>query len=359
MSEPARHPGRVPRVSSSGGPYNRVFVHAPTRVHWGLFNESGLGGRVDGGVGAALDQPAWRISMSLTPGRSVSTCALDEVRAALCKLQTRWSGPACAVNILSEVPPHIGLGSRSSLLMAIGKAYASAIDMDASTLELADILGRGGTSGVGIHLSTHGGIVIDQGHAYPQEKSSFGPSSSRLAPPAKLRTRYKPPEEWAVVHCRLGTGGISGPDEQAFFLQSCPVSDADTALIEQLVADTLIPSLERKAIELAHEFLYSIQDLGLKAAEWTIQDGATQALRRRWNVVRSKNSRLAPIALSSVGPTVFFLTDQPARELRELNALGVRSENITTSRIAQHGVRIKQSEVSLIESDRRATIRSQ
>ena len=61
-------------------------------------------------------------------------------------------------------PSHSGLGSGTQLSLAVGKLLAdfNSQKMDAS--QIASIVGRGGTSGIGVASFENGGFIMDGGH---------------------------------------------------------------------------------------------------------------------------------------------------------------------------------------------------
>jgi beta-ribofuranosylaminobenzene 5'-phosphate synthase len=253
-----------------------------------------------------------------------------------------FGDPPLDIEEIGSVPLHVGLGSKTSLSMAIGKALAVITRVPRSHVEVASLAKRGGTSGVGVHASEYGGFIIDSGHQYPDEKSSFGPSSQHLAGPPGVQGIYSGPEGWHIIHFRLGRIGLHGELERVFFSTHCPVPHDQTEAIERLVQTALIPALAEKSIYQLHYFLERIQCLGLKSAEWTLQDNKTKKLRDSWDSIRIRNGELSPICLSSMGPTLFMITRNPERELAILTGLGVSRAVVT--KIANRGAEIRLGE---------------
>ena len=320
-----------------------IEVHSPARLHFGLFNESGLNGQVDGGAGLAVDNPGWCIRM--VPSSSAEAPPLPgnvhpSIAASVNELRQRFGRPPIEIRLISTVPLHVGLGARTGLLMAVGNGLAILANTEMSHLQIATLARRGGTSGVGVHVAEYGGLVIDAGHQYPLEKATFGPSSLALAPPPPLRIAHMPPSSWKVIHLRLGDLGLYGGLEADFFQTHCPIPGKQTEAISRIVELGLIPALAANNISQLHLFLSDLQELGLKRLEWSIQSHATRALQDRWKQLRRADPRLSPICLSSMGPTVFLITEDPAREKSYLERLGILDIAIVAS-IAKCGTHVR------------------
>jgi beta-RFAP synthase len=194
-------------------------------------------------------------------------------------------------------------------------------------MDLARLVGRGGTSGVGVHVSNTGGIVLDGGHIFPDEKQTFGPSCSSLAPPPPLMEARPAPKGCQVVHFRLEKQGISGDLERDFFTHHCPIPEWETRQLQEIADTQLLPAVRNGSLPGINGALSSIQRLGLKAREWSIQGAATQALNRKWR--ESGLSAQLPLCLSSMGPTLFVLTEQPEFVQRKLIKYDVPEQSIS------------------------------
>ncbi len=316
----------------------RVVTSA--RLHFGLFNLSGFGGNVDGGAGLALSEPACTVTVSdraaegaapVTFARPVSEPAVRAVTQVVREFGVKFGVAPPSVVVNQLIPEHVGLGSKTACLMAVGAALSGHFDLGLDYMDIARLVKRGGTSGVGIHAFEYGGFVVDAGHRFPEEKSSFVPSSASGAPPAALVEHHPAPADCSVVHLRLSDTGLSGPEEVEFFRQHCPIPEGETIGLLSAARQTLLPGLRGQSLTLINEALEAIQGLGMKAREWTIQAPATLRLKDRWQAERSSRSGtgLPPLCLSSMGPTVFLLTAEPGRVLSHLAGLGIERERIS------------------------------
>ena len=255
------------------------------------------------------------------------------------KFQTSFGLPDFWVMLRQSIPEHVGLGSKTACLMALAQAIAQHFSLEIDYVDLARFVGRGGTSGVGVHISNVGGIVVDAGHTFPEEKGAFAPSCGSLAPPPPLVEACSAPEGCQIVHFRLERQGISGDLEREFFTRECPIPEWETRRLLEIVDTELLPGIRGASLSAISGALSSIQDLGLKAREWTIQGEATKALRLKWR--EGKFSKRLPLCLSSMGPTVFVLTEDPQLVQRELIRCGVPSQLISISQPWTGGYLIK------------------
>lgn len=319
-----------------------VTWRAPCRIHWGLFNESASQGWIDGGLGIGLNSPFWQISLGGSPAKKTPTVADMEAKRTIQALSLKWGTKLVSVDVSSGPKFHVGLGSRTALSLLVGTAYAEWVNIQIDAARLAKTLGRAGTSGVGLHVHQKGGVVADRGHLFPSQKMNFGPSSARLSSTApRLWRHWDPPEEWMVVLVTSpGKSSLSGQKERAFFKENCPVPDEETTQILLKFESVMIPAMGMGDLAGVHEFLDSIQNLGLKAREWTLQARAQMELRLEWSRLRVKAPGLSPMGLSSLGPTLFLLSSEPDREVKALQGAGVRRSRIHLSKIAQGGAAI-------------------
>ena len=122
-----------------------------------------------------------------------------------------------ALRLRRVLPAHSGLGSGTQLALAVGRAFALWHRLDVSTPTLAQWLGRGLRSGVGIAGFDQGGLLLDG-----------GPSVDGA--PASLLSRLSLPSAWRIVvamdeHCR----GLSGAAERQAIASLPPLPQAQAA----------------------------------------------------------------------------------------------------------------------------------
>ncbi len=193
-------------------PYNRfldthrVIIRTPSRVHVTLIDMHGGSGRVDGGIGITLDEPGILLEAELSPALSVrgGTPELQErVRGIAAEvLQKLGAGGSVAITVRNHFPSHVGLGSGTQLGLAVARAISELHGRALSVRELAKLVGRGGTSGIGTAAFEHGGFIVDGGHrfGFGGEKTDFRPSAaSRGVRPPPVIARHDFPSDWRIL----------------------------------------------------------------------------------------------------------------------------------------------------------------
>ncbi|MCH8154005.1 MAG: hypothetical protein IH786_01860, partial [Proteobacteria bacterium] len=113
-----------------------VVVTTGARLHFGLLSHRSAFGREFGGAGLMVDSPGFRVCIRPGGDRSVDApagCrkrASEFLRKCLPDDCLTSSVPPFHVEITSEVPPHVGLGSGTQLALAIARARAPGLAID-------------------------------------------------------------------------------------------------------------------------------------------------------------------------------------------------------------------------------------
>ncbi len=177
-----------------------VEVTAPSRLHITLIDMHGsFSGRVDGGVGVALESPATKVRAEHVVGDFEVFCShngSDESREAvlgvLRSLQQWYGLPPAKLTVTTPLMAHAGLGSKTALLLSAGRAYTALNGLDLNHRDMSRAVGRGGTSGVGTEAFNQGGLIVDCGHSFAEKGLSFRASSrSKDMPPLPLSAATK------------------------------------------------------------------------------------------------------------------------------------------------------------------------
>jgi beta-RFAP synthase len=179
-------------------------VTAPTRLHFGLFHVpadgvthwpglSGASGppvRAFGGVGLMIDQPG--VVVTVRPAESWQFEGTLASRAQVFALRYVADLPEAdrrPFQVLVERCPaeHSGLGVGTQLGLAVAKALAVETgSANLSAPELAERVGRGERSAIGVHGFDRGGLIVEPGKV----------AGGSVSP---LLTRVFLPDEWRVV----------------------------------------------------------------------------------------------------------------------------------------------------------------
>lgn len=316
-----------------------VVAQAPSRLHFGLVNESGDFGRIDGGLGVSISEPCWKITVKPGRQRITGVAIAPEQRATINEVlrktsQSLGSGPF-AVDVRSTIPCHAGLGSKTALVLTIASAVCSCLGKQTSPFELASLLRRGGTSGVGIAGFWKGGFVYDAGHMFPDTKRHFGPSSLSLAEPA--RPVFVTSLDWLkVVHFRYATMGLSGRDEARAFINHCPLSTSQTLATMHYTFGYVIPAVWRHDNDMLQDGIRGLQKVGFKQIEWQCQSVTTRRFYKYWQSLALPEA----IGLSSFGPTMFILTDRADYICKKILAFPVSAHHLTVTSVASLGAHL-------------------
>lgn len=135
----------------------KVYIRTPARLHLGLLDLDGGLGRIYGGIGLAINHPNVILeaqpSSNLTIHGKKSTVVKSLIERFLTTYRVK---DKIVVDVRQTIPEHAGLGSGTQLALAVATALAKIFRIEASTRELANIMGRGQVSGVGTAVFEHG-----------------------------------------------------------------------------------------------------------------------------------------------------------------------------------------------------------
>src|SRR5439155_438082 len=150
-----------------------------------------------------------------------------DVMDALVRLRRYLGHPLNVALSVRQMPPqHIGLGTKTALLLGILKGASLVAGRHIDRPALQRLSGRGGASGVGVNSFFIGGFIADGGQHRDilAKRRRFGPSSATTAirvPPVLARTHV--PRGWRF-HLILPKGSsYAGKSEIRFFEHNTPV----------------------------------------------------------------------------------------------------------------------------------------
>lgn len=213
-----------------------VRVRAPGRLHLGFFDPSGSLGRPFGSLGLVIDgfETVLEIASSDCDQWLAETpAANDELERAAAFVQrlrehTDRREPL-ALRLVDVLPAHSGFGSGTQLALAVGRAFVRWQGIDASSATLAQWLGRGRRSGIGIAGFDVGGLLVDGGPGAQGE-------------PAALLSRLPLPEAWRIVVVQdMQRRGLSGAQERDAIGALAPFSQARAAAVCHEVLMRVLP----------------------------------------------------------------------------------------------------------------------
>ena len=288
---------------------HHVTVSAPARLHLGFVDLAGTIGRKFISLGVAIN--GFNTQLSVTASNKFSAegpsseRALDYARA----LYEKWNlDGGCRVVVDQAVPRHAGLGSGTQLALSVGTAIALLWERDCSPAELADLLGRGARSGIGIATFSQGGMIVDGGRG----------KQSRI-PPTIARHAF--PEAWRVLLILdQSDTGLHGATESNAFSSLPDFTNQCAGYLSHQVLARVLPGLIEQDV---YEF-----GLGVREVQQRIGDYFAPAQGGRYTsgavaeVIEYLIAKEIPgVGQSSWGPTgfAFFDSETAAHSmLREL-----------------------------------------
>lgn len=209
-----------------------VYVKAPARLHLGMFDISGSLGRRFGGLGAAIARPAVRLEASRSDRLTAEGPEAERVlEFARSYLDATGIQTGAHFRVEQAIPRHVGLGSGTKLGLAVAQALATLYDQSTDPYTLAQAVGRGHRSAIGLWTFAQGGFVVEGGHR---------PDSTL---PAPLLLRHPMPVNWTCVLAIPDRfAGLSGQAEATAFEQLAIPAEL-AARIAHVVLMSLLPAL--------------------------------------------------------------------------------------------------------------------
>lgn len=294
-----------------------MIIETPSRLHVTLIDLNGRYGRIDGGVGITTRSPSLLLEAQdgyediqvEFPRSDLPQDTLDDYQEKVfsaARKMNEYLGLEGGYHFkLKEVfPSHSGLGSGTQLSLAVAKAILKMNNQDLPTPKIAEIVGRGGTSGIGVASFESGGFIVDAGHK-KSIKNDFLPSSASKASPPPVIARYDFPKDWKIVltipHVERK---VFGEGEVNIFQKYCPIPLEEVQELTHLLFMKMMPAVLEEDLDSFGESVNSIQDIGFKKIELELQNPFIKEL-----IESLRNAGAAGVGMSSFGPMVYAVTD--------------------------------------------------
>lgn len=256
---------------------HHVKITTPARLHFSLLDLNGALGRIDGGFGLAITEPNFQIvAERATEIHLPSSVYRDRAAAVLERLQKAYPFPGVKLTFQSEIPMHCGFGSGTQLALGVVQAVNVLYQLGLDVPELARVVGRGGTSGIGIAAFNTGGFIVDGGHRFPEQKASFLPSSAlgNISPPPVL-LRYAFPKVPLLI-VMPNCDRIYGDREIELFRTLCPQPEWVAQKLSHILLMQILPALVEEDMYNFGKALNQIQTFGWKRVEIDAQGAELQ-----------------------------------------------------------------------------------
>ena len=285
----------------------RLQIVTPARLHFGLIDMNGESGRIDGGVGLALDSPHTVIEVR----ESETTRAIfpdepeieERVSAAAQAVCREYALAPVSIEILERPLPHVGLGSATQTLVGAAQAICHLNGLKKPSRELAAIVGRGGTSGIGVAAIEFGGFVVDGGHVFRRGengKQEYTPSGSTVGVlPPPILAHYDFPAWDVLIVVPLGRGE-SGLREVTLFKVVCPIPRGEVEQMCHILMFQMMPAVLEDDLEMFSRAMENYQKIGFKVFEFRAQ---TALLHECLGFLRENGGM--GTGMSSWGPALF------------------------------------------------------
>ena len=323
-------------------------ISTPSRLHFGLIDFNGNLGRIDGGSGVAISSPCNVLSIRNDKKFHVKGSNPKFIEAIALDICNKLGKPLpdIEVNVLEEIPAHAGFGSKTQMSLALAYAICEEYDVPYNGVEgLARLVGRGGTSGIGVRAFEKGGFILDCGHSFGEgrEKSSCLPSSASKAKPSPEVLRCDIPDDWRfVLVLPLDDEGSHGQSEVDIFKSSFPLDEAEIGRVCRIILMQMVPGILERDIVAFGSSINKIQEIGFKNIEVKLKSPLVPNMLTIMNNVGSFGS-----GMSSFGPTVYGLTNSNKKAEEIKNAVSGYLDDLSISHkcwIAEpnnHGVSVK------------------
>jgi beta-ribofuranosylaminobenzene 5'-phosphate synthase len=282
-----------------------IQITTPSRLHITLIDLNASLGRVDGGVGLTLKQPYMKIFAQKTnEGVFVTGHSehLDRIKKAAEAVIPEGKG--LHISAETSYQSHVGLGSGTQSALAAGWAVNQLYELKLGIRDIAAIVGRGGTSGIGVESFEHGGFIVDGGHKFA-DKGAFSPSAASRVPPGPVLFRHDFPD-WPVVVAIPHLKGASDKHEVDIFKKYCPIPLHEVQAVSHIILMEMLPAVVEEDIVSFGDALNRIQEVGFKKREVDLQ---TAEVRQCMNLMREAGAYGA--GMSSFGPTMFCVAEEP------------------------------------------------
>jgi len=303
----------------------RIEIISGARLHITLIDMNGsVSQRVDGGLGIVLEHPRINLSAGKRNDNEINLVyakenlsenneLLEGVSRTLKKLQKTYSLGGVNVSFKELIPVHAGFGSKTQILLSSSYAFLKLYGYEFNNRELGKLIGRGGTSGIGIEAFNNGGLIVDCGHNFNDKKKEFNPSSksTNISPPP-LVGQYQFPD-WPVLIVTPKKGiKIHGMLEKKLFDKVCPIPISDVEKCAYVAMMMTIPSVIEENFNIFTKSIEIFQTL-----RWKKFEIESQSLIVRKTMDFLSEIGLSGIGMSSWGATVFAFGN-PLKEAPDL-----------------------------------------
>ena len=274
-----------------------VTVRSPARLHLGFVDLGGALGRKFISAGVTID--GFSTEVTVKAGQKFESSgphserALDFAR----ELFEKWNlDGGCNLVVHRSIPEHSGLGSGTQLALCVGAAVAKLWNVDVDTVGIAQELGRGARSGIGVAAFEQGGMIIDGGRG-----------SKTRVPPTIVRHPF--PEAWRILIIQDDSDlGLHGAPEADAFSTLPRFSDSCAGFLSRQVLARILPGLIEGNIQ---EFGLGVREIQQRVGDYfaPAQGGRYTSAAVAEVIEYLIKQEIPGVGQSSWGPTGFAFFD--------------------------------------------------
>lgn len=299
-----------------------MIIETPSRLHVTLIDLNGRYGRIDGGVGITTRNPRLILEGKIGTENLVEFSQPGILKDTMDDYRDKILQATLSINkhldikdnyhfkVRNVFPSHSGLGSGTQLSLAVAKLILKMNHQDLEAPQIGEIVGRGGTSGIGVASFADGGFIVDSGHKKAVKKD-FLPSSASKASPPPVIARYDFPEDWniimAIPHVERK---VFGDGEVNIFQKYCPIPVEEVQELTHLLFMKMMPAVLEEDLDCFGEAINNVQSLGFKKIELKLQNPFINKL-----MDDLRQAGASGVGMSSFGPTVYAVTDTDSKEI--------------------------------------------
>ena len=293
----------------------KATVITGSRLHFGLFAAESRISRSFGGLGLMVEAPALEVSVQHADTWSARGPLAER---ALSYARRFAEETPCSIHVETIAGAHTGLGVGTQLGLAVAKALATIGGcQETGAVQLAQRVGRGARSAIGVHGFDLGGFLVDGGK---------GPETC-IAP---LIARHPFPDDWRILLCNPGGMGVSGEAERRAF-DHVQATDKQTEKLCALALRDVLPALLDRDLDTFGEALHEFNRLAGEIFS-AHQEGSYASKRVADLVSFIREQGVKCVGQSSWGPTVFAIGEaETIGRVKEriLSTLDVESAIVT------------------------------
>jgi beta-ribofuranosylaminobenzene 5'-phosphate synthase len=266
--------------------------------------------RINGGIGFSIDTPTTDSFFTLSNNIEINDnrdkkftmdelCRLHKLLENIKNENKLKYGISCVIE--SDILPHYGLGSTTSIYLSCIEALFLMNDISCDNSKIIALSKRGGTSGIGINTYFDGGFIFDVG--IKNETDSLEPSSiaDRKSRTPLVLNKSKTPN-WNIGICiPYYLKGKSEQEEINFFKESCPIE-------KMYIGDILYESIYGVTSAIVendyNSFCNSINEIQLTKWKYLERSLYGQGIIELEAKIKQLDADC--VGMSSLGPLLFF-----------------------------------------------------